>query len=210
MSGLATETSPQSGRLTRRRRRRRRLTKWRLHKTQWIDPYPWIPGTEPEKRIFAELIKRGLYFVFQDTLEEWKLGITAGAQVPSFVPDFVLPQYRVILDPFGDYHHTLPDSVERDIRKAEEYAVLGYRFYHPWASEVEKHGAAHFLNLVPEVRVYPPPYVLPIREYATLAQGYRLGPYVGIGTKSVAAANKARARAISPVLKRRRRAGVYR
>jgi very-short-patch-repair endonuclease len=152
--------------------------------------------------IFAEALRRKLYFVFQDTLEEWKLGVTAGAQIPSFVPDFVFPQYKVILDPFGDYHHTLPDSVERDMRKAEEYAVLGYHFYHPWASEVEKYGAARLFNFIPEFQISPPPIQLPASEFPYLVQGYRLGPYVGIGTTSVAAANRKRKKTRTPVLRR--------
>ncbi len=114
-------------------RRRRRPTKFRLHKPVWVDPYPHIPGTEPEKRIFEQLMKLHIYFVFQgDTkeLQEEVKGLLLHNR--DFKPDFILPEYRVIIDPFGIYHHTLPDAIQRDFWKGVVYSGAGYAFYHPW------------------------------------------------------------------------------
>jgi very-short-patch-repair endonuclease len=179
---------------TRRRRSVRR--QFRLHKPQWRDPFPWIAGTEPEKRIFAALVNRRTFFVFQDTLEEWRQGRFSTLAPPQFIPDFVLPEYRVIIDPFGDYHHTLPESVERDKQKMATYTSMGYAFYHPWASDVEASGGEAILQQIPELGKGKVG-ALSQRDKAYLSQGYRLGPYVGVGSRSVAAANRRRRRAPS-------------
>lgn len=104
---------------------------FRLHKPHWIDPFPQIPGTEPEKRIFEALVKSRIYFRFH-----------AGSpkEVARIAPfeadhdiDFLLPEYRVIIDPFSPFHHSLPDSVRRDARKLALFTAAGYEEYHPWA-----------------------------------------------------------------------------
>jgi hypothetical protein len=143
--------------------------------------------------IFAELIRRRIFFVYQDTLEEWMQGQFSTLAVPEFIPDFVCPEYRVIIDPFSDYHHTLEEAIERDVRKMATYQSMGYAFYHPWATELDKYGAAQVLNAIQNFTVGPT-YPLSERDLPYVAQGYRLGPYVGIGSTSVGAANRRRKR----------------
>lgn len=191
------------GRLT-VRRRRRALGKHRLLKPQWRDPYPWIPGTVPEKMIFAFLVQNNFFFVYQDNLPEYRLALsTGGVFIPRYVPDFVLPEYKVIIDPFGDYHHSLPDVAASDARKAVIYAQLGYEFIHPWTSQIEKNGAAWVLHK--SKRLWQPPIAtLGPEDLPFRAQGYRLGPYLGLGSTSVAAANKKRAKPKQVVMKVRR------
>lgn len=174
-------------------RRRRRPGKLRLLKPQWIDPYPWIPGTKPEKMIFAALIERRIFFVYQDLLPEMRSGQYPTLDMPSYVPDIVCPAYRVIIDPFGDYHHMLPQAQADDRRKMAIFNALGYVFYYPWASDVERRGAHAILNDIIEFDA-PPTSNYNDVDAAHLAKGYRLGPFVGLGASSVAAANKARAR----------------
>jgi hypothetical protein len=137
-----------------RRTRRQTRGKFRLLKPRWIDPYPFIPGTEPEKRIFQALVMRRIYFIFQGQVPELTPGgmgidlrnemdkqtIKAGGRVVSitlglisYIPDFVLPEYRIIIDPFSPFHHSQQESVERDVRKVSLYNSLGYNYYHPWA-----------------------------------------------------------------------------
>jgi len=114
-------------------RRQRRPGKFKLLKPHWSDPYPAIPGTEPEKRVFEQLMRLHIYFVFQgDTkdLVEKEKGLLLHNR--DFKPDFILPEYRVIIDPFGIYHHTLPDAIKRDFWKGIVYSGAGYSFYHPW------------------------------------------------------------------------------
>ena len=115
-------------------RRTRRPTKMRLRKPPWIDPFPQIPGTEPEKRIFAALVKRKVYFIFQGQIPEFEKGGTNYFMKPvGYKPDFVLPEYKLIIDPFSPFHHSQPKAVLRDEDKVAKYEYVGYHYYHPWA-----------------------------------------------------------------------------
>lgn len=118
-----------------RRSRSQTRRKLRLHKPRWVDPYPQIPGTEPEKRIFSALVQRGIYFVYQEAVPEAAEhdGFYISARPMDYVPDFVLPEYRVIIDPFSPFHHSLPKAIDADVRKIALHMALGYRYYHPWA-----------------------------------------------------------------------------
>ncbi len=113
-------------------RRRRRPSKFRLRKPVWVDPFPGIPGTEPEKRLFEALVRHGIYFVFQGDLPEFQKKDLPVLSRPEYKPDFILPEYKVIIDPFGIYHHTLADAIDRDYKKGYLYRAVGYAFYHPW------------------------------------------------------------------------------
>jgi hypothetical protein len=185
-----------------RRKRRQKLTKHRVFTPKWRDPYPNIAGTKPEKMIFAALIARGIYFIYQDSLPEWRSGQFSTLSVPQFVPDFVLPQYKVIIDPFSDYHHTLPDAVERDAEKMAIYTSMGYAFYHPWSTQVEASGGHAILMGIKELSGGPI-HPMPAFELPYVQQGYRLGPYVGLGSTSVAAANRKRRKPGTRTVRRR-------
>lgn len=107
---------------------------FRLHKPKWIDPYPEIPGTEPEKRVFAALRLMNIYFIYQGQVPEFEKGNPFWTLAPpNYKPDFVLPEYRLIIDPFSPFHHSKKEAVERDVRKVAAYSVAGYAYYHPWA-----------------------------------------------------------------------------
>jgi len=267
-----------------RRTRRAENKRFRLHKPYWVDPYPFIPGTEPEKRIFEALMRRHLYFVFQGDLPELstenklrnqeelrkteaeirrliallakvtanprqlehrireKLDLERKLQIekakldaiqkagisgaflfaPGFKPDFVFPEYKVILDPFGVFHHSLAAAVERDAIKSVVYRTLGYSFYHPWWDErgflwadgtgtnltYERIGydALLLLDRIPEFR-HGPTHKLtdPQDIQAKRFPGYRLGKNLGAGANSVAIANAKRTKPKLLTIKSRRR-----
>jgi hypothetical protein len=180
-------------RISSRRSRRQTVGKSRLHPAPWIDPYPWVPGTLPEKMLFAELVFRRIYFVFQGDFTPQEKQLIPTLQVPGFKPDFLLPEYRVVLDPFGEFAHTQGDSIQRDRLKYVVYTGIGYSFYHPWASEITDRGAALFLDKVVELGRPPVQKLSPIDAAAKAQQGFRLGQYLGAGANSTAAGNKARA-----------------
>lgn len=160
-----------------RRKRRSGTGKFKLRKPVWVDPYPWIAGTNPEKRVFEALMQRHTYFIFQGQIPELEQGGSAygergyvndpsaltptkikatlhGKQLTKyerwlnvqprkrpvnvtlgaieFIPDFVIPEYKVILDPFSPFHHSEFASVIRDQRKIGLYNSLGYEYYHAW------------------------------------------------------------------------------
>lgn len=211
-----------AGRLEVRRRRRAENRKFRLKKPVWLDPYPGIPGTEPEKRLFEALMRRRIYFVFQGDLPEYKdFKKLPTLFVPAFKPDFVLPEYRVILDPFGVFHHSLPEAVKRDAIKSVVYRSLGYAFYHPWWDDrgflLEDNGvfrrvgfdALAVLDQISELRLGVRAKLTdPADIAAKVHPGYRLGKNLGAGAGSVALANKKRTKPKRLTLKpsgRRRR-----
>jgi hypothetical protein len=190
-----------------RQRRSRGPRVWKLHKPHWIDPYPQIPGTEPEKRLFEVLVRHRLYFIFQGQIHELEKGLYVTLSIPGYKPDFVLPEYKVILDPFSPFHHSLPEAMARDAKKYGLYTALGYSYYFPWAvapgvfvldqKGVPKvrGGAEDIIAAIPEFQ-HAPKYKLKLKKdiHAKAARGYRLGENLGVGSTSVAAANRARTR----------------
>lgn len=203
-------------------RTRRGPRQFRLHKPNWIDPYPHIPGTEPEKRIFEQLVIFRRFFIFQGQVPELTRGVFVTMAIPRYKPDFIIPEYKVIIDPFSPFHHSLDAAIERDREKIALYTALGYTYYFPWAIAPgvflldqqparlrqgkvklgrhigERGGAADVLRAIPEL--WGPKRGKLTKKQARLAQhpGYELGPFLGAGANSVAAANRARAR--PPVL----------
>jgi hypothetical protein len=176
-----------------RRTRRAENHKFRKKKPHWVDPYPQILGTLPEKMLFAALVARRIFFVFQGDLQPYVHGKSAMLQATAFEPDILLPEYNVILDPFGEFAHTQVDSIERDRRKAVYYWTLGYTFYHPWAQEVTvSPGPEAILDQVIEIRKPKVAKLAPI-DLPFRAQGYRLGKNLGAGATGTALGNKARA-----------------
>lgn len=201
-------------------RRTRRITTFRLHKPEWVDPYPSIPGTQPEKMIFEALVMRHIYFIFQGPLPELERGKYVTLDDPAFKPDFVLPEYRLIIDPFSPFHHSLPEGAERDARKRAIYRAFGYAFCHPWAvapgvfvidqpeyPHGEFRGALALLSAITELARGPRLKLKDPRDIKAKARiGYRLGPYLGAGATGVALANAARKKPHSLVLRRGRHA----
>lgn len=117
-----------------RRGRRQTPGTFRLRKPPWWDPFPFIEGTEPEKRVFAALYDMRIFFIYQGQVPEFEKGGEFWTLAPpNYKPDFVLPEYKLIIDPFSPFHHSLEEAVERDVRKVVAYAAAGYAYYHPWA-----------------------------------------------------------------------------
>lgn len=185
-----------------RRNRRKRPTKFRIHKAEWIDPFPDILGTRPEKMIFAELVARRIYFIYQGDWPIADRSISVLAQARYFKPDFIVPEYKVIFDPFSDYFHSTPAAIKSDYWKSVDYTGKGYEFVTSWSTEVEAKGGSWAVNQ--SKRILLPP-VQPLQDaediYWKRVQGYRLGPNVGLGATSTAAANRRRRRQLSPVLR---------
>lgn len=183
-----------------RRERRQSIGKFKLTKADWIDPYPWIPGTRPEKILFAVLVRRGIYFRFQDDFPVEDRYLSAILQERNFKPDFIVPEWKIIYDPYGDFVHSQPSAIgtpERpgpDVWKDVYYRSKGYEFIHPWSSQIEQSGGDWMVDL--SKRIHLPPMFPLNKEDAQwkAAQGYKLGPNLGLGANAVAAANHARAR----------------
>lgn len=118
-----------------RRKRRPHGAKFKVHKAPWVDPFPMIEGTEPEKRVFASLVLQlNAYFIFQGQVPEFEKGSPLYFLAPpNYKPDFVLPEYRLIIDPFSPFHHSTLEQAPKDAQKVARYEAAGYAYYHPWA-----------------------------------------------------------------------------
>lgn len=201
-------------------RRTRRPSKFRRRVAHWIDPYPQIPGTLPEKMIFDALKRRRIYFIFQGELADlgYGNGNSTLLQDVGFQPDIVCPEYKVIYDPFGDFAHSKSSSVGsrydvtqrinlehigRDAWKSVYYRSLGFEFIHPWSTDVAKYGGDWVVDQSQNIR-RPVQFALNSTDlFYKMTLGYRLGKHVGAGANAQALANSKRRKPKPFTLKRR-------
>lgn len=80
--------------------------------------------TSIEVKMAEELGRRGIEYIEQYNLDD------------IFVPDFFLPEYRIIIECDGDYWHRLPEVVKRDNRKNAYYKSRRYPYFRFWESEI--------------------------------------------------------------------------
>jgi hypothetical protein len=99
----------------------------------WIDPYPEVKGTKPEKMVFAELMARGIDFEFQ----KWWRPNFALESNEWFRPDFYLPGLNIIIEVQGAYWHSKPDQIEADAFKQALYAMSGIKCITWWDYDIE-------------------------------------------------------------------------
>jgi len=122
----------------------------RADRPMWLDYYPWVPGTIGEKMVFAELARRRITFYFGGY---WGDMPFTDEVYEHYRPDFILPEYRIIIEVFGHYWHTIPGQSDRDARKAAMYEASGYRHYFLWDYELFRAGAGAAIDAaIPELR----------------------------------------------------------
>jgi hypothetical protein len=183
-----------------RRRRRDYLGKFKLHKSEWIDPFPGVPGTRPEKMIFAALVSRGIFFAFQPNFPQEDRDLSVLLQDVSFKPDFIVPEYRVIYDPFSEFHHSLPGARERDQLKYVYYTNAGYEFVYSWSQDIERFGGQWAVDQSTRINGKKT-HQIPKQWLHAVPQGYFLGENLGLGATSVGAANRKRKKPKGVVLR---------
>lgn len=185
-----------SPRILLRRERRKDPVQWRLHKSPtFIDPYPEIPGTLPEKMCFAELAKRHIPFTFQ---ADWFVEVTSKLEperrfallgANNIVPDILLPIHKIVIEVQGEYWHSAPDQIEHDRMKFAIYRTFGYQVYPLFEADILRDVAGQ-IDKIPSLANGP-------------TGAFKLGTQIGLGANSVAAANRARAKPKTPTLRRR-------
>lgn len=97
----------------------------------WVDPFWFIMGSEPEKRVLAELVRRGIYF--QHIKQGNNLG---GAVDPTWEADFLFPQFRIWLEVNGVYFHTKTGQIESDALRYAKIAAQGWRVLVWWDYDI--------------------------------------------------------------------------
>lgn len=99
--------------------------------------------------VFSELALRGVSFFFGPYWGD--MPFTQGwGNYERYRPDFILPEYRIIIEVYGHYWHTQTGSLRRDTTRAMMYTAAGYKYYYLWESAIFA-GATEALNLIPEL-----------------------------------------------------------
>lgn len=81
-------------------------------------------ATSIEIKVVEELKRRGIEYE-----DQYNFG-------DKFRPDFLLPEFKIIIECDGDYWHNLPEVIARDKRKDAYYKACGYSVYHFWEHEI--------------------------------------------------------------------------
>lgn len=83
-----------------------------------------VKNTSIEIAMADELRKRNIHYI-----EQFEI---AG----RYISDFYLPDYNIIVECDGNYWHSLPEVVERDIRKNKAIEDEGYELYRFWETDI--------------------------------------------------------------------------
>lgn len=129
---------------------RRREASKKRYARNWrgfVDPYPEVLGTMPEKIVYARLTLMRIPFMFQSTL---RVDIPIIGLVKDYRPDFILPDAKTVIEVQGSYWHSMPTAIEADSYKYALYQAMGYKVLIWWDYEIETNLDALFrrdLNL---------------------------------------------------------------
>lgn len=110
-----------------------RAKKLRTLKAGFIDPFPEIHGTLPEKMVYAELSRRNIPFLF---LNDIRFQIPEIEFDKFYQADFVLPQYKIIIEVQGAYWHSMEKTIESDAFKFSIYEISGYTILTWWDYDI--------------------------------------------------------------------------
>lgn len=101
----------------------------KVYTPQWVDPWWFINGSEPEKMVMAELARRGIYFQFREPSND--LG---GYVDPTWEADIKCPQHKIWIEVQGAYYHTLPGQLKSDAIRYAAIKMAGWTplFWWEW------------------------------------------------------------------------------
>lgn len=110
---------------------------------KWIDPFPNVQGTLPEKMVYSALSQRGIPFLF---LNDITFSIPEISFIKEYQADFVIPSLRIIIEVQGAYWHSKPSTIEDDAFKMAVYQQAGYRPLAWWDFDIIKDINSLFLT----------------------------------------------------------------
>lgn len=114
-----------------RARRSRSYRVWGFRR--WIDPFPAVHGTVPEKMVYAALSRRQIPFLF---LNNVNIAIPEIELYKNYQADFVIPGLRLIIEVQGAYWHSRPAAIESDAFKFALYEHAGYKVLAWWDFDI--------------------------------------------------------------------------
>lgn len=81
-----------------------------------------VPGTGPEKLVYNYLQKLRVRFQFQYHQEDYQ---DTARPEELYIPDFILPDYNIKIEVFGEYWHSMPHRRDSDLRKWARHLFAG-------------------------------------------------------------------------------------
>lgn len=123
---------------TRRRvayQRERRFERVQTGYKRWVDPFPNVMGTRPEKMVYAALVERRIPFWFQN---EVQFKIPELKIVKDYRPDIVLYTLKIIIEVQGSYWHSKDQAIKDDAYKFAIYETTGWKVLVWWDYEIEE------------------------------------------------------------------------
>lgn len=113
---------------------------------RWVDPFPNVKGTVPEKMVYAGLVARGIRFNYVNSFQFNNADVDF---FQTYTPDFLLPDLKIIIEVQGYYWHTQPKTQEADAFKLAVYEMFGYRALAWWDYEIETDLNRLFIRDIP-------------------------------------------------------------
>lgn len=93
------------------------------YRPQMIDYFSSTPGTIPEKLIYNALVVMQVSFYYG-----WYFGdVPWTEEEEHYTPDFLLPDYSIIIEVQGGYWHSREGSYEYDYIRAIHFVAAGYK-----------------------------------------------------------------------------------
>jgi len=123
--------------------RQERAGRRRIISRGWIDPYPTIMGTRPEKIVYGQLMMRGINFYYQSML---LVNLPLLQISKEYRPDFILPDQKIIIEVQGVYFHSKPESIESDAYKQALYNMMGWKVLAWWDYDIEENVVQLFVK----------------------------------------------------------------
>lgn len=102
----------------------------------FIDPFPFIHGTKPEKIVYAALSRRGIPFLF---LNDIRFQLPEIEFDKTYQADFIIPAIKVIIEVQGAHWHSMPKTIEADAFKMAIYETGGYQVRAWWDYDILDH-----------------------------------------------------------------------
>lgn len=129
-----------------------RAARKRVRRAYWIDPFPGIHGTLPEKMVYAELSRRRIPFLF---LNDLRFQFPEIDFDKTYQADFCIPHLRLIIEVNGSRWHSMAATIEADAFKYAVYETAGYTILPWWDYDIEGNLFALFAA-VPALGGQPP------------------------------------------------------
>ena len=126
-------------------RKRDEVRDFRVYAPWWVDPYLDIPGSSIEKMVLAELVRRGVFFIFRAPRND-----IGGFVKPDWEADFLLPQHKIWIEVQGSYFHSLPGQIEADADRYASIQMEGWSPHFLWEFDIR----TRLVDLLDEIGVF--------------------------------------------------------